>query len=60
MSDEDTITKAAQCITQGDFMGAMAIFEAHIESNRDDPSGYHGWAWQPAAHKYFGVAIRVD
>ena len=25
-------------------MGAMAIFEAHIESNRDDPSGYHGWA----------------
>ena len=44
MSNEDTITKAAQCITQGDFMGAMEIFEEHINSNRDDPAGYHGWA----------------
>ena len=25
-------------------MGAMEIFEAHINSNRDDPAGYHGWA----------------
>ena len=25
-------------------MGAMGIFEAHIAANRDDPSGYHGWA----------------
>ena len=44
MPDEDTITKAAQCIMQGDFMGAMGIFEEHIGSNRDDPAGYHGWA----------------
>ena len=44
MSNEETITKAAQCITQGDFMGAMEIFEAHINSNRDDAAGYHGWA----------------
>ena len=24
--------------------GGNGDFEAHIESNRDDPSGYHGWA----------------
>ena len=44
MSEEDAITQAAQCITQGDFMGAMSIFEDYIKSNPDDPSGYHGWA----------------
>ena len=38
MSNEETITKAAQCITQGDFMGAMEIFEEHINSNREDPA----------------------
>ena len=44
MSDVDVLTQAAQSITQGDFMGAMAMFEGHIEANPDDPSGYHGWA----------------
>ena len=44
MSEEDAITQAAQCITPGDFMGAMSIFEDYIKSNPDDPSGYHGWA----------------
>ena len=44
MSDEDMVTKAAQHIMQGDFMGAMGLFEAHTESNPDDPAGYHGWA----------------
>ena len=29
MSDEDMVTKAAQHIMQGDFMGAMSLFEAH-------------------------------
>ena len=44
MSDEDTVTRAAQHITQGDFMGAMSLFESHVEANPDDPTGYHGWA----------------
>ena len=44
MTDVDLMTQAAQNITQGDFMGAMAIFEGHIDANRDDPAGYHGWA----------------
>ncbi|MFL2493365.1 MAG: hypothetical protein ACJ0HH_01230 [Candidatus Thalassarchaeum sp.] len=44
MSDEDLETRAAQHITQGDFMGAMGLCEAHVEANPDDPSGYHGWA----------------
>ena len=44
MSDEDLMTRAAQHITQGDFMGAMGIFEAHVDTNPDDPVGYHGWA----------------
>ena len=44
MSEVDAITQAAQCITQGDFMGAMSIFEEFIKANPDDPSGYHGWA----------------
>ena len=41
---EDIVTVAAQQITQGDYMGAMATFEEHITSSPDDPSGYHGWA----------------
>lgn len=41
---DDIVTTAAQQITQGDYMGAMSTFEAHISENPDDPSGYHGWA----------------
>ena len=41
---DDIVTTAAQQITQGDYMGAMSTFEAHISNNPDDPSGYHGWA----------------
>ena len=42
---EDIVTVAAQQITQGDYMGAMATFEEHITKSPDDPSkGYHGWA----------------
>ena len=41
---EDIVTVAAQQITQGDYMGAMATFEEHITGSPDDPSGYHGWA----------------
>ena len=41
---DDQITQAAQLIAQGDFMEAMKIFENFIESNPDDPAGYHGWA----------------
>jgi len=44
MSDIDVLTQAAQSIMQGDFMGAMAIFEGHIGASPDDPAGYHGWA----------------
>jgi len=44
MTDSDMVTEAAQKITQGDFMGAMEIFEGHVASNSDDPAGYHGWA----------------
>jgi hypothetical protein len=44
MSEEDLVTRAAQHITQGDFMGAMALFDSHVEANPDDPAGYHGWA----------------
>ena len=44
MTDVDLMTQAAQNITQGDFMGAMAIFEGHIDANPEDPAGYHGWA----------------
>ena len=41
---EDIVTVAAQQITQGDYMGAMATFEEHITNSPDDPAGYHGWA----------------
>lgn len=41
---EDIVTVAAQQITQGDYMGAMATFEEHITKSPDDPAGYHGWA----------------
>ena len=41
---DDEITQAAQLIAQGDFMGAMQIFESYSESNPDDPVGFHGWA----------------
>ncbi len=44
MTEVDLMTQAAQCITQGDYMGAMTIFEGHIKKNPDDPMGYHGWA----------------
>ena len=44
MSEEDIITIAAQHITKGDFMGAMEIFENHVNDNPKDPAGYHGWA----------------
>ncbi|HJL54539.1 MAG: hypothetical protein QGF28_06325 [Candidatus Thalassarchaeaceae archaeon] len=44
MPDVDVLTQAAQSITQGDFMGAMTIFEGHIGASPDDPAGYHGWA----------------
>ena len=44
MTEEDILTQAAQCITQGNFMGAMEIFESYIAANSNDPSGYHGWA----------------
>ena len=44
MNDEENITEAAQLITTGDFIAAMAVFERHIEANPDDPAGYHGWA----------------
>ena len=44
MPDVDVLTQAAKSITQGDFMGAMEIFEAHIGVSPSDPAGYHGWA----------------
>ncbi|MBT7413546.1 MAG: hypothetical protein HN772_04575, partial [Euryarchaeota archaeon] len=44
MTEEDILTQAAQCITQGNFMDAMEIFESYIAANSNDPSGYHGWA----------------
>ena len=44
MTEEDVITIAAQHITIGDFMGAMEIFENHVNENPKDPAGYHGWA----------------
>ena len=39
MSEEDIITIAAQHITKGDFMGAMEIFENHVNDNPKDPAG---------------------
>ena len=44
MTGEDTVTQAAQLITKGDFMGAMAIFEGYSNENPSDPAGFHGWA----------------
>ena len=44
MSADEVITQAAQLITGGDYGGAMGVFEQYIESNPDDPAGYHGWA----------------
>ena len=44
MSADEVVTQAAQLITSGDFAGAMAVFEGYIDSNPDDPAGYHGWA----------------
>lgn len=44
MPDADVLTQAAQSITQGDFIGAMSMFEGHIKANPADPAGYHGWA----------------
>ena len=39
MTEEDVITIAAQHITKGDFMGAMEIFENHVNENPKDPAG---------------------
>ena len=44
MSADEIVTQAAQLITGGDFAGAMGVFESYIDSNSDDPAGYHGWA----------------
>jgi len=44
MSESDSVTEAAMLITQGDFMGAMTIFERMVEEYPDDAVGYHGWA----------------
>ena len=44
MSADEIVTQAAQLITGGDFAGAMGVFESYIDSNPDDPAGYHGWA----------------
>ena len=44
MTDEETITQAAQMITKGDFMGAMDIFDAYSKDHPSDPAGFHGWA----------------
>ena len=44
MSADEVVTQAAQLITSGDYAGAMAVFEGYIDSNPDDPAGYHGWA----------------
>ena len=44
MSAEEVVTQAAQLITSGDYAGAMSVFEGYIDSNPDDPAGYHGWA----------------
>ena len=44
MTEIDPLTKAAQCITQGDFLSAMGIFEEYVAANPDDPAGFHGWA----------------
>ena len=44
MTGEATVTQAAQLITKGDFMGAMAIFEGYSNENPSDPAGFHGWA----------------
>jgi|TARA_B110000881_G_C18525377_1_gene489980 hypothetical protein len=44
MTEDDILTQAAQSITQGDFMGAMEIFESHVAADPKDPAGYHGWA----------------
>ena len=44
MSADEIVTQAAQLITGGDYAGAMGVFESYIDSNPDDPAGYHGWA----------------
>ena len=44
MTEIDPLTKAAQCITQGDFLSAMGIFEEYVAANPADPAGFHGWA----------------
>ena len=44
MSADEVVTQAAQLITRGDYAGAMTVFDEYIDSNPDDPAGYHGWA----------------
>lgn len=39
---EDIVTVAAQQITQGDYMGAMATFEEHITSSLTTHQGTMG------------------
>ena len=44
MVDDELLTKAAQCITGGDFLGAMDIFQTIMDNHSDSPVGFHGWA----------------
>ena len=44
MVDDELLTKAAQCITGGDFLGAMDIFQTVMDNHSDSPVGFHGWA----------------
>ncbi|MEE2812434.1 MAG: hypothetical protein VX627_05355 [Candidatus Thermoplasmatota archaeon] len=43
MSDE-VMFKAAQCMSNGDFLGAMEVFDDLIKSEPDNPVGHYGWA----------------
>ena len=43
MSDE-TMQQAAQCMGQGDFLGAMAVFEELMEKEPENSVGHYGWA----------------
>ncbi len=43
MSDE-VMFKAAQCMSNGDFLGAMDVFDDLIKSEPDNPVGHYGWA----------------
>jgi tetratricopeptide (TPR) repeat protein len=57
MSDE-VMFKAAQCMSNGDFLGAMEVFDGLIKSEPENPIGHYGWA--EAAFMRLSIEMEED